>query len=70
MQRCDGTSAEQAFENMLLRERIASHQDVEVYFHTYTLEDRARVKLDKNTASNHVKACINKMKRPGKSNKG
>ena len=61
-----GTSAEQAFENLLLREHIASHQDMEVYFHTYTLEETARVRLDKNTASIHVKACINEMKKPSK----
>jgi len=62
-----GTSAEQTFENMLLREHIASHQDVEVYFHIYTLEDGARVRLDKNIASNHMKACINEVKKLGKS---
>ncbi len=49
----------------ILREKIASHPDVVALFYTYKLEDGSGVKLDRNTASNHVKCCINEMKKTG-----
>ena len=63
IQKCIGTTADQAHDNLVLREKVATHPDVVSLFNTYRLEDGAVVKLDRNTASNHVKACLNEMKK-------
>lgn len=63
MQKCDGTTATQAYDNLILRENIATHPDVAVFFGKFKLEDGNFVKLDRHTASYHVKACINEIKK-------
>lgn len=65
MQRCDGTTSEDACENLRLREKIATSPDVSTLFNVYQLEDGAIVRLDRDVASNHVKTTINEMKKTG-----
>ena len=57
-----GTSKDQALLNQSQREEIASHPDVKALFHTYETE-KGHVILDHKTATKHIRAVLNEMKK-------
>lgn len=62
--RCEGTTKEEAILNMSLREGIVNSEEVKSFYRKYTLEDGNIVCLDAALASEHVRQCINDLKRP------
>ena len=62
--RCEGTTKEDAILNMSLREEIVDSEEVKAFYRKYTLEDGSIVCLDSSMASEHVRQCINNLKRP------
>lgn len=63
MQNCDGTTAEQALRNQAIRDRITSHSEVVAQFTTCVLEDGSLVRLDKHSALERVRTCMNMLKK-------
>ena len=63
MQKCEGTSAEQALKNQAIRDRLTNHSDVVGLFTTYTLEDGSIVKINKQLAFDRVRTCMNTLKK-------
>ena len=63
MQKCEGTSAEQALKNQAIRDRLTNHSDVVALFTIYTLEDGSIVKIDKQLAFDRVRTCMNTLKK-------
>ena len=49
---------------MSLREEIVNSEEVASFYRKYTLEDGSIVRLDSSMASEHVRQCINDLKRP------
>ena len=49
---------------MSLREGIVNSEKVKAFYRKYTVEDGAVVTLDNALASEHVRQCINDLKRP------
>lgn len=61
--KCDGTTKEQALENASLREKIVRHEDVKAFYRRFTLEDDNFVVLNSSLALEHVRQCLNDLKR-------
>lgn len=57
-----GTSKEEAHQNQSLRQEIATRADVTALFNTYNL-DEGFIVIDYMTATRHVRAVINEMKK-------
>lgn len=64
--RCEGTSKEEALQNMALREAITAHEDVTIYYRRFMLEDGSIVLFDAALVFAQVKQCLNDLKRHGK----
>ena len=62
MTRCEGSSAKQALANRRLRDGIVTDPQVTKLFHVYTL-DEGTVAINHNRAYEHVRNCINTMKK-------
>ena len=60
---CDGTTKEQALENGSLHEKIVRHEDVMAFYGRFTLEDDNFVVLNSSLALEHVRQCLNDLKR-------
>ena len=66
----EGTTHEQAVTkfNQSLRQTITCQQDVVSCYKTFVMEDRgSQVVLDHIRAAEHVRGCVNNLKRPLKS---
>ena len=63
MQKCEGTSTEQALSNQAIRDRLTNHSDVVALYTTCTLEDGSIVRIDKQLAFEHVRTCMNILKK-------
>ena len=62
MTRCEGTTAKQALANRKLRDTIVDDPSVKKLFHVYEFSE-GTVTLDHNHAYQHVRNCINSMKK-------